>query len=190
MPAGLVCIIAERHMEQAAQFMQDSRVCSGKPINRALLVEDVFRRLIEARVRFAFELAQCALKGWPDRRAAIHSSARLQQLFFERLPMRLKYLVLQSSTDNIRWNEYTNTQKVHLRVQEGWAEEEEQALRSCDKGYAQIQSEILEVEATTDPPALVDPFAMAKRDPELLAAWSKLNTTVLALDRELANESP
>jgi len=31
---------------------------------------------------------------------------------------------------------------------------------------------------------------MAKRDPELLAAWSKLNTTVLALDRELANESP
>jgi hypothetical protein len=101
----------------------------------------------------------------------------------------LKYLVLRSASDDIGWNEYTSTEKVHVRVQDGWSEDEEQALRLCDNVYAQMQSEILKVTATTDPPALDGPFEMAKRDPELLSAWSRLNNTVLALDRELSLES-
>jgi len=157
---------------------------------RALLVEDVFRRSIEARLEFVAALERCALKGWPDRSAAIRSSSRMQQLFFERLSYRLKHLVLRSSTsDDIRWNEYTKTNKMHARVQSGWSVDEEEALLLCDKAYAQIQSEILKVEATTDPPALDGPFTMAKRDPELISAGWKLNNTILALDRELALES-
>jgi hypothetical protein len=165
-----------------------SGVCSDTPNNRALLVEDVFRRFIEARVEFILALERCAFKGWPDRRAAIRSNTHLQELFYELLSLRLKHLVLRNDSDDIGWNEYTSTEKVHVRVQDGWSEDEEQALRLRDKVYAQIQSEILKVKTATDPPALDGPFAMVKRDPELLSAWSRLNNTVLALDRELSLE--
>ena len=50
---------------------------------------------------------------------------------------------------------------------------------------AQLQTKTMRVEAATDPPALDGPFGMAKHDRELHTAWSKLNDTVLALDREL-----
>ena len=166
-----------------------SGIRSVSPDTRALLVEDVFLRFIGARMEFNSTLERCALKGWPDRSAAIRSSTRLQQLYYERLPIRLKHLVLRSAADNTRWNEYSSTEKVHARVQKCWSEGEEASLTSYDKAYAQIQAEILKVEATTDPPALEDPFAMVKRDPELHSAWSRLNSTVLALDRELAPES-
>jgi hypothetical protein len=158
-----------------------SGVCSVKPNPRALLVEDVFRRFIEARVEFHLALERCALKGWPDRRAAIRSSTHLQQLFYERLSLRLKHLVLRGASDDVRWNEYTSTEKVHVRIQDGWSEDEERALRLSDQAYAQLESEILQVEATTDPPALDGPFTIVKRDPELLSAWSELNNTVSPL---------
>jgi hypothetical protein len=164
-------------------------VCSVKPETRALLVEGVFLRFIEARVEFILALERCTLKGWPDKRAAIRSNTHLQQLFYELLSLRLKHIVLRSASDDSGWNEYTSTEKVHVRVQDGWSEDEEQALRLCDNAYAQIQSEILKVKATADPSALDGPFAMVKRDPELLSAWSRLNNTVLALDRELSLES-
>jgi hypothetical protein len=131
-------------------------------------------------------LERCALKGWPDRKTPIRKATHMQELFYERLSLRLKDLVQRSGLDDTRWTEYTSTKIVHVRVQDGWSEEEEQALRLCNKAYAQIQSEILKVEATTEPPALEEPFAMAKRDPELHSAWSMMNNTVLALDRELA----
>jgi hypothetical protein len=166
-----------------------SGVCSGTPNIRALLVEHVFHRFIEARVEFILALERCALKGWPDRRAAIRSNTHLQELFYELLSLRLKHLVLRSASDNIGWSEYTTTEKVHVRVQDGWSEDEEQALRLCDKVYAQMQSEILKVTAATEPPALDGSFAMVKRDPELLSAWSRLNNSILALDRELSLES-
>jgi hypothetical protein len=88
--------------------------------------------------------------------------------------------------DDIRWNEYTSTAKVHERLQRGWSEDEEQALRLCEKAYARMQSEIAELQATADPPSLDGPFTMAKRDPELISAGSKLDSTIRALDQELS----
>ena len=38
---------------------------------RAKLVEDVFLRYLDARRAFNLALERCALKGWPDRGAAI-----------------------------------------------------------------------------------------------------------------------
>lgn len=167
-----------------------SGVCSVKPGARALLVEDVFRRYLEARQEFNLALERCSLKGWPDKKAAVRNATYLQELFYERLSVRLKHLVLRSGLDEIRWNEYTSTAKVHERLQGGWSESEEQALRLCDKAYARMQSEIAKLQATADPPALDGPFTMAKRDPELVSAGSKLDSTIRALDRELSLESP
>ena len=166
-----------------------SGVCSVKPGARALLVADVFRRFLEARREFNLALERCSLKGWPDRKAAIHNATHLQKVFFERLSVRLKDLVLRSGLDDISWNEYTTTRKVHERLQDGWTDDEEQALRLCDKAYARMEGEIAKLQTTADPPALDGPFTMAQRDPDLVSAGIKLESTVRALDRELALES-
>jgi hypothetical protein len=153
---------------------------------RAKLVEEVFLRYLDARRAFNLALERCALKGWPDRSAAVRNAARLQELFYEILSLRLKHLVLRSASNDIGWNEYTSTEKVQVRVQDGWSEHEEQTLRLRDTAYAQIQSEITKLQAAADPETLIEPFNMAKRDPELVSAGWRLNNTVLALDRELA----
>jgi hypothetical protein len=113
----------------------------------------------------------------------------VQELFFSQLSARLTHLVLQSGSDDNTWNDYTNTAKVHRRLQELWSEHEEQTLRLRDMAYPQIQSEITELQAIADPQALEEPFRMARRDPELITAAWKLDNTVRSLDRELALES-
>lgn len=157
-----------------------------KPIARANLVEEVFLKYLDARRAFNLELERCALKGWPDRSVAIRNAARLQELYYSLLSARLNHLVLQNGSDDATWNNHTNTLKVHERLQDQWSEREEQTLRLSDTAYAQIQSEITKLEAAADPEALIEPFNMAKRDPELVSAGWRLNNTVLDLDRELA----
>ena len=154
--------------------------------SRAKLVEDVFLRCIDARLAFNHELERCAIKGWPDRRAPARTAARIQELYFSQLSARLSHLVLQNGSDDTAWNAYTNTAKVQERLQEGWTERDERALRSRDSAYVRIESEIVALQAIADPEALDGPYAMAKRDPELIAAGWKLNNTVWELDRELA----
>jgi hypothetical protein len=113
----------------------------------------------------------------------------VQELFSSRLSARLTHLVLQNGSDDATWSDYTSAAKVQERLQEGWSEQEEQTLRLRDAEYAQMQSKIAQLQALADPPALEEPFRMARRDPELVAAAWKLNNTVFALDRELASGS-
>ena len=157
-----------------------------KTSTRAKLVEDVFLRCLDARRTFSRGIGRCAIKGWPDRGAAVRITTRVQELFFAQLSARLTHFVLQNGSDDTTWNEYTNTAKVHERLQECWSEHEEQTLRLRDRAYAQIQSEITALQAIADPQSLEEPFRMARRDPELIAAAWELDKTVRALDRELA----
>jgi hypothetical protein len=160
---------------------------SGSVISaQAKLVEDVFLRYLDARRAFSLALERSAIKGWPDRSAVVRNATRVQALFFSQLTARLIHLVLRNGTDDTMWNGYTTTSKVHRRLQDQWSEHEEQTLRLRDPTYAEIQGEITALQASADPDALVEPFNMAKRDPELVAAGWKLNDTTLALDRELA----
>ena len=73
---------------------------------RAKLVEDVFHRYLEAQREMSLALQRCALKGWPDRRALIRNATHLQELFYERLSLRLKHLVLRSASDDMGWNDH------------------------------------------------------------------------------------
>ena len=157
-----------------------------KTSGRAGLVEEVFFRYLDARRTFNLALERCALKGWPDRSAAIRNATQLQELYFSQLSARLTHLVLQEGSDDVNWLDYTNTFKVHERLQDRWSEHEEQTLRLSDSAYSQIESEISKREAAADPEILIEPFNMAKRDPELIAAGHELNDTTFALDRKLA----
>jgi hypothetical protein len=188
----LPSIRAGDHPRERARFKAAdmSEASSGRTRGRAFRVEDVFQKFIEARLKFIQVIERCALKGWPDRKSAIRSNAHLQALFYTRLPLRLTYLVEQKVISDAGWSEYTSTDQVHARVQDGWGDDEEKALRLCNEAYDRIQNAIPIATAATDPPALDGLFEMAKRDPELHAAWSKLNNTVLALDSELSLKSP
>jgi hypothetical protein len=126
------------------------------------------------------------MKGWPDRSAAVRIADRVEELFFLQLSVRLTQLVSQSGSNHGEWKEYTSNAKVHARLQDGWTEHEEQTLRSSDTDYCQRQREIAELQATADPGALEEPYRMAKRDPEFIAAAWQLSHTVYALDQELA----
>jgi hypothetical protein len=68
-------------------------------------------------------------------------------------------------SDDAKLSGYTNTAKVHERLQGGWSEQEEQALRLCNTAYAKMQGEISKLQAAADPVGLDKPFLMAKRDP-------------------------
>lgn len=153
---------------------------------RAKLVEEVFLSYLDARRVFNLTLERCALKGWPDRSAAITNAARLQELYYSQLSARLTHLVLQNGPNEAMWNDYTTTLKVHERLQDHWCEPEEHLLRLRDARYGQIESDITKLEAAADPETLIEPFNMAKRDRELVAASHDLSNTTCALDRKLA----
>jgi hypothetical protein len=153
---------------------------------RAKLVEGIFLRYIDARIAFCFALQRCAIKGWPDRRALVTQSTRAQELFFAQLSARLNHLVRHAGSDDTQWNKYRTTNEVHERLWEYWSEQEKEALKLRDPAYGELQRAISELQAISDPDALTEPFKMAKRDPELIAAGWELNNIALALDRELA----
>ena len=90
---------------------------------RTALVKGVFNRCVDARLDFNAALMRCALKGSPDKKAAIYTACRIQELALKRLAVRLNYLVAHqpSTTD---WNSYTTTALVHRRVQRDWKEHE------------------------------------------------------------------
>lgn len=153
---------------------------------RAKLVGEVFSTCLDARREFNVALERCAIKGWPERVQAARTAAKVQELFFSQLAARLTHLTLENPSDDTEWSTYTSTAQVQERLQGRWGEQEELALRLRDKTYAQIESEIATLQAIADPEALDEPYRMAKRDPELIAAGWKLNNTVWELDRALA----
>jgi hypothetical protein len=157
-----------------------------KVSTRAKLVEDVFLRYLESRRPFSLELGRCALKGWPDKGLLVRNTTRVQMLFFDQLSTRLARLMLHNGSDDAIWSNYTTTSKVHERLQTDWSGYEEQALRARDSTYTEMQREPIELQAVADPDALFEPFKMARRDPELIAAAWKQNDATISLDGELA----
>src|SRR5665213_2127882 len=144
-------------------------------VSRVKLVEGVFSRSIDARLKFNLALCRCALKGWPDRADKIRHNTRFHELQLLQLAARLSHLVRHEDSNGNSWCDATTTAIVQRRIQEGWTEEEERVLRSSDASYVQLGDEINKMLATADAEALAEPFRMAKRDPELIASAWELN---------------
>ncbi|HEY8052929.1 MAG TPA: hypothetical protein VIE42_08985 [Steroidobacteraceae bacterium] len=129
---------------------------------------------------------RCAIKGWPDKKAALHRVFRIQELFCEREALRLNHLLCDSAYDHAVWKGYASISIVHDRLEGGWTNVEEQVLSSSDATYAAVQNEIENLNAANDPVALEGPFRMARRDPELIAATHNLENKVRELDVQLS----
>jgi hypothetical protein len=164
-----------------------NRACPEKADERALLVKDVFHRLLKVRSTFNLALERCSLKGWPDRTTEIRNATRLQELFHQRLSLRLKYLIRQGAPDDINWSDYTSTVQVHERLQGGWTRDEERALIG-DGAYAQLQQDIAALLSMKDPEALDEPYKMAMRDSDFVSAAWEMDSAVRSLDQELSIE--
>jgi hypothetical protein len=153
---------------------------------RATLLEEVFRRYLDARHEFNFLLERCTVKGWPDKKAALHVAIRLQELFLTREALRLSHLVQSSTVDVADWSSYTNMAMVHKRLEEDWNVREEEALRGSHPEYAALQREIESLQAVLDPVGLEGPFAMVRRDAEVIAAGWAFDRLVRSLERQLS----
>jgi hypothetical protein len=157
--------------------------------DRATLVRDVFQQCVDARLEFNAVLKRCAEKGWPDKKSAIAIAFRAQEAMLKRLIVRMNYLLQHGSFAEAGWSAYTTTALVQRRLQEGWTDSEEAALARSDPAYAALQDEIANVRTMVAPAALDDPYEMAKRDPELIAAGHELNDKVWELDKQLSRQA-
>jgi hypothetical protein len=156
------------------------------PRTRVILVQDVFRQCIDARLYFNAVIKRCASKGWPDKKAAIETAFRIQEAFLKRLMVRLDYLAQHGEFSETEWSSYTSTALVHTRVQDDWTPLEEAALVRDDVAYAALKNELEELRKNADPAALEEPYQMARRDPELIAAGYELDRKVRELDERLS----
>jgi hypothetical protein len=153
--------------------------------DRALLIEKVFRQYVDAWLAFNAALERCASKGWPDRKAPIHVASRVQELMLRRLIVRLNYLNQHASAET-DWGSCTTTALVHAKVQDNWTADDEAALSRSDAAYSALQNEIEMLISKADPPALEEPYRMARRDPELITAGWDFDKTVRALNERLS----
>ena len=156
------------------------------PHSRAVFIQGIFREFFDARLEFNVVFERCALKGWPDRKAAIRTSFRLQELFYARETLRLHHLVSRSASHEAAWQSYGGLNAVLERLQEGWTAADEVALLKRNAKYSAMQTEIQDLQAVLDSPGLERPFEMVKRDPELITAAHELQRKSRGLNERLA----
>ena len=144
--------------------------------NRAALVLSAARQYLYGQRELVQTMERCAIKGWPDRKAALSVAFRIQHLFHERELLRLEYLSHQTSPD--LWRSFTSISLVRERLQQAWKADDEETLRRSEAGYVAVQKEIDDLQRVLDPVALDGPLNMAKRDPEV-------STLARALERKL-----
>jgi hypothetical protein len=154
------------------------------PSARVTLVSDIFRQYLDALREFEGVLEQCSLKGWPDKKNALRTAFRIQELFYEQMRFRLDHLLQSSASDDAIWKRATIS-SVHERLEAGWKDTDEALLRK-NQSYAAVQKEIEDLRAVLDSAGLVGPFKMVKRDPELLAAGNAFDKRFRDLERRLS----
>jgi len=113
---------------------EEQAVKSG---SRANLIHHVVSHYIAAQREFNRAAEHCVLKGWPDKKAALRETFRVQELFCDREAMRLDYWT-NSDRDEAEWRSYTSVAAVRTRLGQDWTAAEEQALAQNDAHYAEI----------------------------------------------------
>ena len=91
-------------------------------------MREALRQYLEAQREFNVVLERCSLKGWPDKKAALRVTLRVQELFCEREALRLNHLLQDCARDNAAWESYTSISKVRERLEDGWNDDDEEAL--------------------------------------------------------------
>lgn len=106
---------------------------------RATIVREVFREYMESCRENTKLAEQRALGASPDHIAILLNCFRLQHLLRERLTIRFEYLLTTKSLSCAPFNSLDDIQK---RLDQGWTEAEEVAIKEGNSHYCDISREI------------------------------------------------
>lgn len=128
---------------------------------RATIVREVFREYMESCRESTKITEQRALEASPDHIPILLNCFRLQHLLLERLTIRFEYLLTTKSLDCAPFNSLDDLQK---RLDQGWTEAEEVAIKKGNSHYCDISREIGTIQLEWLPDSLTTPLRELMRD--------------------------
>lgn len=149
-------------------------------------MREAFRQYLESSREFLLAAEGFALKGWPDRKVALHNTFRLQQLFHDREALRFDHLTVGLGPEDVLWKSLSSMSSIFQRIDALWNDVEEDALKMANAAYADILAEIKESQVSMDSAALDGPLLALQRDPEYHSAREVARQILLKLDDEMA----
>jgi len=151
-----------------------------------VVVREAFRQYLESSREFILAAEGFALKGWPDRKVALHNTFRLQLLFHDREALRFDHLTVGLGPEDVLWKSLSSMSNIFQRIDALWNDVEEDALKMANAAYADKLAEIKEIQVSMDSAALDGPLLALQRDPEYHSAREVARQILLKLDDEMA----
>lgn len=149
-------------------------------------MREAFRQYLESSREFILAAEGFALKGWPDRKVALHNTFRLQLLFHDREALRFDHLTVGLGPEDVLWKSLSSMSNIFQRIDALWNDVEEDALKMANAAYADKLAEIKEIQVSMDSAALDGPLLALQRDPEYHSAREVARQILLKLDDEMA----
>lgn len=128
---------------------------------RRTLVRDTFRKSQASYSEFLDVAEQRALIVWPDYKLAWQNVFKLQRLLKQREEMRFAHL-LQAC--NLDCSLFETLDDLAARLEAGWSEAEEIAMRECNAHYGEISREIGDIRSKWDPSAVGESTRTLEQD--------------------------
>jgi hypothetical protein len=126
-------------------------------------LREIFDRYLATKRGLAADIDRLVLKGWPDRKSAVHALSQVADLVMECEILRFEYLLNHVSLESPIWTSLeTITQKLHT----DWHPSDEKMLSDANAAYRDTVRKLEAAERNRSPAALDGPFNDARRDPE------------------------
>jgi hypothetical protein len=159
----------------------------SKTSDRALVVRTAVRQYLQSMKVFLMLAERCSLKGWPDRKIAVHNTFRLQLLFHERDAIRFEHLIKGHPPEGASWQSFSSISNIFKRLNEAWEDVDEVAIKMDNPAYIDILTEIERRQASMDPAALDGPLRDLQEASEYRAARQAIAETLREIDDQLAS---
>src|SRR5665213_4074751 len=85
-----------------------------------VVVREAFRQYLESSREFILAAEGFALKGWPDRKVALHNTFRLQLLFHDREALRFDHLTVGLGPEDVLWKSLSSMSNIFQRIDALW----------------------------------------------------------------------
>ena len=135
--------------------------------SRRTLLRNTFRKSQASYREFLDVVEQCALRVSPEFKLAWQIVYRLQRLLMEQRTIRFKYLL---QTRVLDCSLFETLDAIAERLDAGWSDAEESALRTLDARYNKISLEIADIRSKWKPYAVGESFKILENDPEYQTA--------------------
>jgi hypothetical protein len=140
----------------------------------------------ESQREFIGTAETCSGRGWPDRRASLYYTWKLQELFVQRQEMRFEHLFARGGFNTGAWNSLSS---ITDRLDSNWSDVDECGALTIH-AYRNLTTEISEAEksrASMDKDLLDGPLQTTQEQGEYRAARQAIYEKVHELDKRLGS---